>query len=223
MQSRFVLWSVLAHGALILGAGVYATRGADPRPLRLQVLPPQPAPREVETKPPTPPPAAETTSTEAALERHLPAPPQTFEPPPETLRDRPLPRPLQWTDAMLRPLRPEPEPPTQQPPEKPPEEPPPSPPPAPLVEARIVAGQNPSPHYPRAARDLELEGVVRLRAHIAGDGGVTRVEVLQSSGHALLDQAATEALERWRFEPARRGALPVDSTFDQEFEFRLRG
>jgi TonB family protein len=32
-------------------------------------------------------------------------------------------------------------------------------------------------------------------------GAVTSVEILQSSGHKILDKAATDTFSRWRFKP----------------------
>jgi protein TonB len=45
---------------------------------------------------------------------------------------------------------------------------------------------------------------------VLADGAVGEVRVERSAGHPALDAAAIEAIRRWRFEPARRGAEPVE-------------
>ena len=52
------------------------------------------------------------------------------------------------------------------------------------------------------------EGTVRCRLHVAADGAVTRVDVVESSGHRRLDRAAVAALLLWRFEPASASEAP---------------
>jgi periplasmic protein TonB len=62
---------------------------------------------------------------------------------------------------------------------------------------------------------------VLVRVAVGLDGRAVRVEVLRSSGSALLDKAAVEALERWRFEPARAAGQPVAATVEIPVTFRL--
>jgi protein TonB len=78
------------------------------------------------------------------------------------------------------------------------------------------------PAYPPRARDLRIQGTTVLEVLITVDGRVTEVAVKQSAGHPDLDQAAVDAVRRWRFEPARRGAEPVAMRVELPFEFRLR-
>ena len=60
-----------------------------------------------------------------------------------------------------------------------------------------------------------------MRVAVALDGRAERVVILRSSGSALLDNAAVEALERWRFEPARAAGQPVAATVEIPVTFRL--
>jgi protein TonB len=80
---------------------------------------------------------------------------------------------------------------------------------------------NPWPRYPAAARRRGIEGEVLVRVAVGLDGRAERVEVLRSSGSALLDKSAVEALERWRFEPARAAGRPVAATVEIPVIFRL--
>jgi protein TonB len=59
-----------------------------------------------------------------------------------------------------------------------------------------------TPHYPRAARLQGVEGLVLMEAILDRDGRIEdHITVLQSI--PLLDDAAVQALRRWRFQPAR--------------------
>jgi periplasmic protein TonB len=77
------------------------------------------------------------------------------------------------------------------------------------------------PGYPPRARRAGWEGVATIRAVIDETGRVVSAEVLASSGHQSLDQAALEAVKSARFDPALRGARPVASPVDIPVRFRL--
>lgn len=64
---------------------------------------------------------------------------------------------------------------------------------------------NPSPSYPVLSRRLGESGKVLLRVQVGVDGLARQVLVQQSSGFDRLDDAAREAVAKWRFVPARRG------------------
>lgn len=80
---------------------------------------------------------------------------------------------------------------------------------------------NPLPRYPTAARRRGVEGTVTLAVRVSADGLPRAVEVARSSGSALLDEAALEAVRRWRFRPARRGAEAVEGRVNVPITFRL--
>ena len=86
-------------------------------------------------------------------------------------------------------------------------------PPLPLIEARYDADYlaNPSPSYPMASRRLGEAGTVHLRVHVGPEGMALKVELKSGSGFQRLDQSALDAVARWRFVPARRGATAVAS------------
>ncbi len=65
------------------------------------------------------------------------------------------------------------------------------------------------PRYPESARRQGFEGITELKVQILSDGSVGQVIVARSAGHPELDDAAVQAVRRWRFEPARRGDVPV--------------
>ncbi|MFW6125062.1 MAG: TonB family protein [Pirellulales bacterium] len=80
---------------------------------------------------------------------------------------------------------------------------------------------NPPPEYPRAAIERRIEGLVLLRVHVGIDGSAARIEVMQSSGHRVLDAEAIRAIRQWRFIPARRGGTPIATTVQLPVRFVL--
>ena len=79
----------------------------------------------------------------------------------------------------------------------------------------------PKPVYPESARREGREGRVLLRVLIDDQGEAKSVEVSRSSGSDALDQAATHAIKRWRFHPARAGEQPIESWVSIPIDFRL--
>jgi periplasmic protein TonB len=78
------------------------------------------------------------------------------------------------------------------------------------------------PRYPATARRLGIQGTTLLRVFVSTDGRVTDVAVERTAGHGDLDDAAADAVRRWRFEPARRGDEPVAMWVLLPVEFRLK-
>jgi periplasmic protein TonB len=83
-------------------------------------------------------------------------------------------------------------------------------------------GYQVKPRYPDAARRQGAEGTVLLKARVTEHGRVDEVQIETSAGHPALDQAAVEALHRWRFEPARRGRDAIAVWVTIPFQFKLR-
>jgi TonB family protein len=83
-----------------------------------------------------------------------------------------------------------------------------------------VIEQHP-PAYPPAEESARHGGRVALRVDLKPDGGVERVEVLQSTGYAALDQAAIDAVKTWRFAPAAdEQGKPVAGSLDFALNFK---
>jgi len=80
---------------------------------------------------------------------------------------------------------------------------------------------NPPPEYPIVARRRGLEGMVRVRVRVAVDGSPLATQVLESSGHRVLDDVAVRTARSWRYVPAREGGAPVEGSVDLPFRFRL--
>lgn len=92
----------------------------------------------------------------------------------------------------------------------------------PLVEAVPLYRENPPPLYPELARRRGYEGVVLLEVLVTEEGGVGELRVARSSGHAVLDRAAEQTVRKWRFDPGRKGDLPVAMKVRIPVRFRLQ-
>ena len=86
---------------------------------------------------------------------------------------------------------------------------------------RARTSDAPKPKYPDTARRNGKEGRVLLRVLVNEEGRSAAVEVNRSSGIEALDQAAVEAIKRWRFTPARLGDSPIESWVRIPIDFRL--
>jgi len=201
---------VLAHALLfyaVLQANPELKKAVEPIMVSL-ITPPQPLPQA----PPSPPPAA-------AQPRPQPvAPPQTPRVPGTPLANA-------ITTETVLPER-TPSAPSQTPDAAPPA----VAAPAKTAVAAVVPPRfdaaylnNPAPPYPAAARRRGEGGRVQLRVLVTAAGRASRVEVGTSSGSVLLDEAAKDAVERWRFVPARRGDEAIDAWVIVPIVFSLEG
>lgn len=99
----------------------------------------------------------------------------------------------------------------------------PAPAPVAITAARFDADylHNPKPVYPHASRRLGEQGKVLLRVFVSAAGLAEKVEIKLSSGFARLDQAAEDAVARWRFVPAKRGEQAVAAWVQVPITFQL--
>lgn len=75
--------------------------------------------------------------------------------------------------------------------------------------------------YPKKAVREKTDGVVRLMVRIAPDGSVQSAAAVE--GSLLLGDAASEAMRKWRFQPAQQDGKPVEADVRIRVEFRLEG
>ena len=92
---------------------------------------------------------------------------------------------------------------------------------APGLRATPTYRVNPEPPYPATARRRRQEGLVLLAVRVTSQGRASRIELKQSSGFPALDEAAWQAVRGWEFEPARLGALAVESEIEVPVRFKL--
>lgn len=92
-----------------------------------------------------------------------------------------------------------------------------------VTQARFNAAylNNPEPKYPPISRRLGEEGRVLLKVRVTADGAAATVDLEKSSNFERLDEAARQAVARWRFVPARRGDEAVEASVIVPIVFRL--
>jgi len=78
------------------------------------------------------------------------------------------------------------------------------------------------PRYPRNAALNGIEGWVELEFTIEKDGTVSDVKVLNAKPRRVFDQAAKQAILRWKFKPRVIAGKPVERRATQVINFNLR-
>jgi protein TonB len=204
-----IVLSALLHGVAIVWLVQVARSMPDPRPLLvqepvtqspthidmvLQDADPTPLFTERPERPPT------------ILEPEFA--PLEFEPERESLPEPELEPPRRPTIALFEPSKPNLQKLMTKLP-SPVAAPPPDPVPSAVSPIRPLEEVNIKPLYPRAARLRGWEGRVLLEVQVNAEGGASEVKVKESSGHDILDRAAVQAVEKWKFEPAIVAGRPV--------------
>jgi protein TonB len=107
--------------------------------------------------------------------------------------------------------------------------PPPTPPSPPTPKEPVRVGQgireprkivNVTPIYPEIAMKNHVEGIVVLEATLDEHGTVQNVRVLRSV--PLLDQAAVDAVKRWRYTPTLLNGAPVQVLLTITVTFKIQ-
>lgn len=84
-----------------------------------------------------------------------------------------------------------------------------------------VAIYREAPAYPLAVRAIGLEGVVEVSLTVLRDGSVGWVRVFRAEPRGYFEQAATEGVRQWRFEPARANGEPIECRMRTRVRFAL--
>jgi TonB family protein len=78
---------------------------------------------------------------------------------------------------------------------------------------------HPDPQYPIAARDSNLPATVILWVIVGPDGLPHEIRVAQAAGHGF-DENAIEAVQKWRFKPAKKDGQPVAVQINVQIHFK---
>jgi protein TonB len=78
------------------------------------------------------------------------------------------------------------------------------------------------PVYPRSLISKNVGGRVLVAATVDANGTVTDTSIRQSSGHAALDQAAIDAVSKWKFKPGVRSGRRATATCVVPFNFEVK-
>lgn len=87
------------------------------------------------------------------------------------------------------------------------------------TQPRIVHA--PPPAYPRRARQMRREGVVRVRVVLDKEGKIVSSRLLPGENAELFGAATLEAVQRWRFTPGKIGNRPVMCEVEIPVEYNL--
>lgn len=80
---------------------------------------------------------------------------------------------------------------------------------------------NPAPSYPMASKKMREEGKVVLKVLVSSNGEALRVEIKTSSGFERLDNAALNAIQKWKFVPAKSGEQNIEAWVNVPINFKL--
>jgi len=85
---------------------------------------------------------------------------------------------------------------------------------------RIIARSKVTPRFPQRAEGRKILGRVVLQAVVRKDGTIGELEVLKpAGGDCGFEEAAIEAIRKWRYKPATKGGEPVDVYFTIVVDF----
>jgi protein TonB len=77
------------------------------------------------------------------------------------------------------------------------------------------------PNYPPSMQRAQMEGSVMVRIVIGADGRVKAIEKLSATSDAFWDATRQQALRKWRFRPATRDGVVVETQRTMTVRFRL--
>jgi protein TonB len=77
-----------------------------------------------------------------------------------------------------------------------------------------------APTYPPQALSRGLEGEVRVRITIDTAGRVADAQVISGTPAGVFDQAAVNAVRKWRFEPVVKDGRPIEASVATTIRFQ---
>ncbi len=97
-------------------------------------------------------------------------------------------------------------------------------PPAPVLisaryDTRFASAQQ--PEYPSGMARQELEGFAKVNVRIGTDGRVKEVVNIASTRDEFFEATRGQALSKWRFKPATRDGVPVESWREMKVTFQM--
>ncbi len=91
-----------------------------------------------------------------------------------------------------------------------------------LPSADAAGLNNKAPVYPMLSRKRKEQGTVWMLLLVSKDGLVTELKLKKTSGFDRLDQAALQAVKKWKFQPARKEGQPIDYWYELPLKFSLQ-
>ncbi|HKQ62061.1 MAG TPA: energy transducer TonB [Candidatus Polarisedimenticolaceae bacterium] len=91
-----------------------------------------------------------------------------------------------------------------------------------LQPPRIVAKSQVPPDYPPSAFRARIEGTVTLKVTVLASSAIANVEVVDCSRTGVgFEQAAVQAVKKWKFEPAMKGNQPITDALTFRLNFKV--
>ena len=91
-----------------------------------------------------------------------------------------------------------------------------------LPSADAAGLNNKAPVYPMLSRKRKEQGTVWLLLLVSKEGQVTQLKLKKTSGFDRLDQAALQAVKKWKFQPALKQGQPIDYWYELPLKFSLQ-
>lgn len=80
---------------------------------------------------------------------------------------------------------------------------------------------HPKPIYPSASKENNEEGKVVLKVLVDEDGNPNDIQIKKSSGFDRLDNSAIQAVQKWKFNPAKKDGNSIESWVIVPIPFHL--
>ena len=81
---------------------------------------------------------------------------------------------------------------------------------------------NPKPiSYPKWAVTQNWQGKIVIAVEVLTDGSVGLYQVMRSTGYQMLDEAAVQAVQSWKFHPALKEGQPIRTCIQIPVIFQL--
>ncbi|MGH8300948.1 MAG: energy transducer TonB [Steroidobacteraceae bacterium] len=89
------------------------------------------------------------------------------------------------------------------------------------LAAQLKRTRYTAPEYPDRALNNRVSGSVTVQYVVNKKGYTTDVEIIDSTPPGVFDRAATDAIKRWRYKPARYEGAPVEVPVRTRIRFEL--
>ncbi len=90
------------------------------------------------------------------------------------------------------------------------------------VEEVPVLKNKIKPEYPFAARQMKIEGFVKLEFIVTSEGKVKDIKIIESIPKNIFNKSALDAANQWRFNPAKFKGSEVDCKCVIKIDFKIQ-
>jgi protein TonB len=92
----------------------------------------------------------------------------------------------------------------------------------PAVTRKASPAYRVSPQYPPHALQARIEGIVTVEFLITRNGAVSKPRVREAIPPGVFDEAALDAIAKWRYDPKIVDGTPIEHLARQDIYFRLK-